>query len=172
MGRDDFVGEREAVEEDDGFGDPKEAGVLVHEAAVDAGEAVFGFLGDEGEVLSGKGAAAKLLEQQGKAGAERCRRGEARAHWDGAAKGQVQGRDGYPPAFKGIDDAQEVVGPCVWAWSTQRRRLLGFRKVNSQPMVGGTSARGKGHVAVDGGGEDPAVVVVDVLAEEVDSARG
>jgi hypothetical protein len=38
-------------------------------------------------------------------------------------------------------------------------------------MVGGTSARGKGHVAVNGRGEDPAVVVVDVLAEEVDSAR-
>jgi len=49
--------------------------------------------------------------------------------------------------------------------------LQGFREVDGQPMVRGTSARGKGHVAVDGRGENPAVVVVDVLAKEVDSAR-
>jgi hypothetical protein len=39
-------------------------------------------------------------------------------------------------------------------------------------MVGCTAARGKGYVLVDGRGEGPAVVVVDVFAEEVDSARG
>jgi hypothetical protein len=123
VGRDDLVGEGEAVEENDGFGDPKETGVLVHEAAVDAGETVFGFLCDEGEVLSGKGAAAKLLEEQRKAGAESRRRGEPCAHRDGAREGQVQGWDGNAPAFESIDDPKEVVGPGFWAGLTKGRGL-------------------------------------------------
>jgi hypothetical protein len=152
----------------------KDGGELVHDAALDADEVVLGALAElrqrdvvERQIERGaEGACDGDFERGGggEAGALRHIAGEREIEAaDGVAGRDERGRDAAdvvrPVAGRGVRDVREVAsGVGVEVGGVCPERVV---------VAAGPGAE---DAAVDGEGEDEAVVVVDVLADQVDAA--
>lgn len=168
--------EGSAIEEDGMAGLGMGGDELVHDPAVGAGEMVFGSLSGEGETAEVRGMTGGGEE------------GEAEAHFEGGGRAQA-GAEGDLPGepdigslefeaigFQFHGDASEVITPVVLergAWIIEIHDD-GFPKVVGVGMEEAIGAWGEGGMdrEMDGGGEDEAVVVIGMFADEVDTTWG
>ena len=148
---------------------------LVHDAAADAHELVLGFLGqlDQGQVVDlqpGEG-----VQGEGQAALERGRRGHARPDGDVAAEDAVEAADAVARLEELVDDALEVVGPAERGAVELADLAAEFLVVVVGDEVAdavGPGRDGEDDGLVRGAGQDEALVVIGVLADEVDPAGG
>ena len=171
--RHQLVGERAAVELEGVAGGAEEVDELVHDAATHPGELVLGCLSDAGERDAVEPEHKLLVEREGDSGSDRRGRGHAGPERDVAAEGAVEARDLEASGADLGDDAEHVVGPAAIG-RQQRRRSALVRLVEidgeqavAEPAVGCDRERDR---TVDGRGEHEPLVVVGVLADQVDAA--
>ncbi len=148
---------------------------LVHDAAADADELVLGPLGqlDQGQAVEAQ--AEHVVEGEGQAALDRRRRGHPGADGNVPAEDAVEAADLVPGPQELVDDALKVVGPAqrgaVEAAELAAELLVEVARDEMADVVG-TRGGGEDDGLVGGPGQDEALVVVGVLADEVDAARG
>jgi len=151
-------------------------GELIHDAAGNAGEAVFRPLADEGAVHDVLGGAGETLDREGRGGLQGGAAAETGAGGkvgldDGVESGRVD--PGVPVSG---ENADEVIEPELFGESACREiaqvdrgeALFGKGRCDADEGIGswsGSDLEG----SADRGGQDPAIEVVHVLADEVDA---
>ena len=90
---------------------PEQAGKLVHEAALHAGEFVLGLLGNAGQLQAAQVGAQQLVEGESQPALHGGRGRQAGAHRHVAPEHAVEARHGHPARLKLGHHAQQVVGP-------------------------------------------------------------
>ena len=150
---------------------------LVHDAAGDIGEVVFGFLAEERFFFDVEGDAKEAFDEGGGGALEGGRGGKPAAGGEvGNETGIEAGKRPVASVAKSFEDSAKVVGPfevgndlSFVEWDGGFTITLSREETR---LVGAIWRSGDDDVAFDGEGEDEAVAVVDVLADEVDPAWG
>ena len=171
--RDVLVGERAAVELEDALGFAVDVDELVHDAAADADELVFGLLGqlDQGQAVETEGE--EGVEGEGQAAFDRGRGGHARPDGDVAAEDAADPADAVPGLDELVEDPLDVVGPAEGGpveLAELAAELLFEIAGDEVAETVGPGGHGEDDGLVRGPGHDEAFVVVGVLADEVDPA--
>ena len=165
-------GERPAVEEHRRSGNPAGAGELVHEAAVDPDVGVLGALADPGELQRRDGRG--VLRQGPRRGQlQGRRRREARSAGQRRGEAAPEAASGDAGLRERPCRAGQVAGhpgPAGPDRVEVEGRPVARRRADQLDPPIGRGLEGDPDLEVDGGRQDVALVVVGVLADEVDPA--
>ncbi len=152
---------------------------LVEEAAGHAYELVLGPAAEPGELGLVEGVVAQLEEGQGGRQLDRGARAEARGEGEVGGQDELETLSGSQAFFpQGPKYAKRVIGPGLLTLSFRKivqaglhhGVLEGFAEESYGGFIAGN---GEGaYYAVDGGPEHGSAVVVEVVAEELDTPRG
>ncbi len=165
--------QRPAVELEDALRPAVDVDELVHDAAADADELVLGLLGqlDQGQAVETE--AEEGVEGEGQAAFDRGRRGHAGPDGDVAAEDAVEAADAVARLDELVEDALEVIGPAqrgpVELAELAAEFLIEVAGDELADAVG-PGRDGEDDGLVRGPGKDEALVVIGVLADEVDPA--
>ena len=151
---------------------------LVHDAAVAADELVLCLLAVEGNLGLADGEPQRLLEGLADGHLQRGGRGEAGPLRYVAGDHQIEAVQGIAPLLQVLHHPADVVAPALVGMMIDG--LAEIEQVALVAVVGGdhvhqaviAQADGDAGLVVDGAGQHEAVVVVGVLANEVDAAGG
>ena len=175
--RDVPVLERAAVQEQRVAGPGHEADELVHDAALHPDEVVLGTLAEERQAGALHLEPDELLDDQGRDDLQRGRGAEARTLGEVAAEGEIHGAELDSRGREHAEDAADVVAPGPTRVALDRGvegegralREVGGADADLAPLA---QPSGELDAGVDGHREHEAVVVVGVLADQVDAPRG
>ena len=150
---------------------------LIHVAAGDADEIILGTLGDQGEIGRRQHMAVSAGKGPAEGDTERRRRRQASPLRHVAADGDVGPAQRQPAALKLGMDAADMIGPfeifAVADGRVEGKRVAGIAVIGSDDRHLGTVPRADCHRRrmVDGAGQHEAVVIIGVLADQIDPAR-
>ena len=172
-------GEAAAVDQEGVAGLPARRNQLVHDPALTADEAVLGALGQQRDV-GGPQVVQRVqgLQQRGHGHLQRGRRRQARALRHITGNGQLHALQRHSALAQHLEHAAHVVRPGMPGAAGDGRidaeLVHRVAEVAGGHADHGVAARARGHqgLEVDRAGQHEAVVVVGVLADQVDTAGG
>ena len=149
---------------------------LVHDSNPRADESIFGALAELREVGQGHPNSAEARQGQRRCNFQGRGGTQSRADWHFAVNEQIRSLKFVTTQLQQASDAKNVVAPCAGALLGKvgeiELEITGkFFGVDEQFSV---RPRCNRHVGgePDGGGHDKAIIVVGVLADQIDAARG
>ena len=148
---------------------------LIHNPALDADERIFGPLGQQRQLLAQDVEPVEDLEGIADGNLERGRGREAGAARDIAGDQQVRAAERMAGNQERFHNAADVIAPGMLgaALDLVERELIGVGQVGGYDMHAPVVAGARGHIRrpIDRHRKDKTVVVVGMLADQIDTAR-